>query len=348
MPMIHIADWSEPVPAARRQTILTAALDAGVPFPHVCGVGECGSCKCELQQGDVATDDCSPDALSDDERARGLILACRSRPLGDVRLRWLSTTVPMPVRTLQAEVAGVERVTADVVLLTLQLADDAHFDFRPGQFAKLSFGRLPPRSYSMATQPRQRRLLFHIRVLPEGLVSGHVAHTLRRGEAVTVHGPFGDTCWDAPPSDEPLLLLAGGTGLAPMLSVLDAALASGQRPQRIHLYHGVRSEGDLYAGAPLRQHAARTGFRFVPVYAQPKDPGRRAMHLHQAVGEDFASLRDTRVYVCGPPPMVDAVKALALERGAAPERIRADPFFAAEAPKRSLWQRITGAAPLAA
>jgi naphthalene 1,2-dioxygenase ferredoxin reductase component len=222
------------------------------------------------------------------------------------------------------------------------------FNFRPGQFAKLSFGRLPPRSYSMATQPRQRRLEFHIRVLPNGLISGHVANSLRRGDTVTVHGPFGDACWDAPPSDEPLLLLAGGTGLAPMLSVLDAALADGQAPSRIHLYHGVRGEGDLYAGGPLRLLAARKGFRFVPVYAQPEDAGLRAMHLHQAVAEDFASLRDTRVYVCGPPPMVDAVKALALELGAAPERIRADPFFAAVAPKRSLWQRITGAAPLAA
>jgi len=348
MPVIHIADWSEPVQAGRRQTILAAALDAGVPFPHVCGVGECGSCKCELQEGDVATDECSPDALADDERARGLILACRSRPLGDVRLRWLNTTAPMPVRTLPSQVASVERVTTDVVLLTLQLADDAVFDFRPGQFAKLSFARLPPRSYSMATQPRQRRLEFHIRVLPNGLVSGHVANTLRRGDTVSVHGPFGDACWDAPPSDEPLLLLAGGTGLAPMLSVLDAALAHGQRPSRIHLYHGVRGEGDLYAGDPLRLLAARKGFRFVPVYAQPKDTGLRAMHLHQAVAEDFASLREARVYVCGPPPMVDAVKALALERGAEPRRIRADPFFAAEPPKRSLWQRMTGAAPLAA
>ena len=90
--MIHIADWREPVESARRQTILDAALGAGVPFPHVCGVGECGSCKCELLDGQVASDECSPDALNDDERARGLILACRSRPLGDVRLRWLSTT----------------------------------------------------------------------------------------------------------------------------------------------------------------------------------------------------------------------------------------------------------------
>jgi Na+-transporting NADH:ubiquinone oxidoreductase subunit NqrF len=250
MPVIHIADWHEPVPAGRRQTILNAALDAGVPFPHVCGVGECGSCKCELLEGDVASDESSPDALGDDERARGLILACRSRPLGDVRLRWLNTTVPMPISTLPAQVASVERVTADVMLLALQLADDAVFDFRPGQFAKLGFGRLPPRSYSMATQPRQRRLEFHIRVLPHGLVSGHIANALRRGDSASVHGPFGDACWDAPPSDEPLLLLAGGTGLAPMLSVLDAALADGQRPDRIHLYHGVRGEGDLYAGGP--------------------------------------------------------------------------------------------------
>jgi ferredoxin len=144
MPVIHLADWREPMHAGRRQTILAAALDAGVPFPHVCGVGECGSCKCDLLEGEVASDECSPDALADDERARGLILACRSRPLSDVRRRWLSTSVPMPVVTLHSQVAGIERVSADVVLLTLLLADDAVFDFRPGPLAKLSFARLPP------------------------------------------------------------------------------------------------------------------------------------------------------------------------------------------------------------
>lgn len=350
MPLIHIAGLSEPVESRRRQTILAAALDAGVAFPHVCGVGECGSCKCELQHGNVASDDCSPDALSDDERAHGLILACRSRPLGDVRLRWLATAAAMPLCTLKAKVAAIERASADVVLLTLQLPAASSFDFRPGQFAKLTFGSLPPRSYSMATQPREQRLVFHIRVLPNGQVSGYVADTLRTGDAVKVHGPFGDATWDAP-SEHPLLLLAGGTGLAPMLSVLDAALRDGQQPERIHLYHGVRGEADLYAGRALQQRATAQGFRFVPVFAQPSNAGTRAMHLHQALGEDFERLHDARLYVCGPPPMVDAVKALALDRGADAARIRADPFFAAApaaAGKRSLWQRLTGKEQMAA
>jgi ferredoxin-NAD(P)+ reductase (naphthalene dioxygenase ferredoxin-specific) len=341
MSLIHIAQWPQPVQAGR-QRILEAALDAGVPFPHGCGSGECGSCKCELLGGEVRCDRYSPDALSDEERERGLILACRSRPQGDVRIRWLSDAAPLPMVKVDAVVASIKPAGQDVVVLTLQLPERAGFHFRPGQFAKLRFGKLPSRSYSMANQPGEGKVVFHIRVLPGGVVSQHVAGGLLPGDRVEVRGPFGDAYWQHGTRPASLLLLAGGTGLAPVLSVLDAALAEGTPSEQIHLYHGVRTPDDLYAGDLLNWRSRQEGFRFVPVYSDAGGPQDRTGYVHEAVGEDFAMLTGAMVHVAGPVPMVDAVRQLVTRRGVGAAWIKADPFIAAEPEKKSLWERVTG------
>jgi naphthalene 1,2-dioxygenase ferredoxin reductase component len=344
MALIHIAQWPQPIEAGRLR-ILEAALDAGVPYPHGCGTGECGSCKSQLLGGEVTLDRYSPDALSEAERASGVILACRARVVTDVNVRWLSTaTAPLPMVKITARVDHVGQVAHDVMVLSLTLPDGARFEFRPGQFAKLRFGKLPARSYSMASQPGDGRLEFHIRVLPDGAVSQHVMTRLKAGDKVEVRGPFGDAYWDNPAdaSQGPLLLLAGGTGLAPILSVLDAALADGVPPQQIHLYHGVRTEDDLYAGSRLQSRMREKGFRFVPVFSSGRPTRARQGLLHEAVGQDFTNLQAARIYVAGPPPMVDAVKSLAADRGADAHRVRADAFFAAEPEKKGLWERVTG------
>ena len=341
MARIHIADWSQPI-EARRQTILEAALDAGVPFPHGCGSGECGSCKCRLLEGEVQSERWSPDALSDAEHASGLILACRSRPVGDVSVKWLSSAAVLPMVKLTATVGSIERVSRDVLVLRIGLREGQAFNFRPGQFAKLRFNKLPARSYSMANQPGQNELVFHIRVVPDGMVSGALAAGLRPGDPVEVRGPFGDAYWGGVVESSPLLLLAGGTGLAPMLSVLDAALRDGQPAERIHLYHGVRTEADNYAGDLLEQRSRERGIRFVPVFTEGRQPSTRNGHLHEAVAQDFPDLEGSFIHVAGPPPMVAAVTELAVDRGARRERIRADAFHAAEPEKRGLWERVTG------
>jgi NAD(P)H-flavin reductase len=127
-----------------------------------------------------------------------------------------------------------------------------------------------------------------------------------------------------------------------MLSVLDAALRDGQPADRIHVYHGVRTEDDLYAGALLEQRAREHGIRFVPVYAEGRRTSARNGHLHEAVALDFPDLASSFIHVAGPPPMVAAVTDLAVNRGAQRERIRADAFHAAEPEKRGLWERVTG------
>jgi naphthalene 1,2-dioxygenase ferredoxin reductase component len=344
MALIHLAQWPAPI-EARKLRILEAALDAGVPFPHGCGTGECGSCKTQLLSGEVKMDAYSPDALSDAERGQNIILACRARVVSDVQVRWLSTAAAtLRMVKMQTKVNYVGHASHDVIIVRLSPPDGQKFAFHPGQFAKLRFAKLPVRSYSMASQPGDADLEFHVRVVPGGAVSEYVASELKRGDTVEVRGPFGDAYWDEPDSARqgPLLLLAGGTGLAPIMSVLDAALGAGMPPAQIHMYHGVRAERDLYVSDRIASRVQERGIQFTPVFSEQRVDNARQGLVHEAVGKDFVSLHNARIYAAGPPPMVDAVVSLATLRGAPGNQIRADAFYAAEPEKKGMWERVTG------
>jgi naphthalene 1,2-dioxygenase ferredoxin reductase component len=346
MPNINIQQWHQPI-EAKKAYILESALKAGVPFPHSCGVGECGSCKAHLISGDVVHDAYSADALTPEEHGNGMILACRARAINDVCIRWASDkALPLPIAKLQAKVLHIEYIAHDVMVLRMGIIKNRVqakiFHFYPGQFAKLFFGQLPARSYSMASQPEDEVVEFHIRQVPGGVVSDYVAHTLRVGDTVGVQGPFGDAYWHtsaAPTHQGPLLLLAGGTGMAPILSVLDAALKAGTPAEQIHVYHGVRGERDLYSHRHLAQRIKEHPFCFTPVYSKEKVAQSPQGFLHDVVGQDFADLQHARIFVAGPPPMVDAVVGLATERGTPRHQIRADAFYAAQPAKLGLWKR---------
>lgn len=336
MPQLTIQQWPQDIHVGRNQKILDAALSAGAPMPFNCRSGECGECKCRLVSGQVDHAEHSPDALSPQERASGLILACRSRPASEHIVLSVSAlnssgadaNAP-PLQAPQRQMARVlarEAANHDVMRLRLAFSGAAPA-FVAGQFSRLAFDGVPARSYSMANQPGDDTWEFHIRRVPGGHVSGHVFNQLLVGDTIEVQGPYGSACWSQP-TPAPLLLVAGGTGLAPILSILRAALAAGQSIEA--LYHGVRAEQDLYSHDLLRQMADGHRFRLIPVFSAGGSAPSigRAGFVHQALGQDFASLRGYRIFVCGPPPMVEASKALALARGADPQHVLADAFYA--------------------
>lgn len=330
MPTIKLQQWPAPI-RTTRGSILDAALAAGVPYPHNCRSGECGSCKSRLLSGDVLMDGCAPEALNADERAAGLILACRARPRGDVEVAWLNgdgDEVVSPVRRMDARVVHIENATHDITRLRLAIRGAAPA-FAPGQYAQLTFGDCPARSYSMANRPGDETLEFHIRHVPEGVASTYVAEQLQPGERVSIEGPFG-TAFLREPITSPLVLIAGGSGLAPMKSILLSALEQ-RRGHRIRLYHGVREERDLYDTEILEELCARhDGLTYVPVLSAASDHAAcRTGFVHDAVARDFASLADHEVYMAGPPPMVNAATEMAVALGAERARIRADAFFSA-------------------
>jgi naphthalene 1,2-dioxygenase ferredoxin reductase component len=263
-------------------------------------------------------------------RAAGLILGCRALPWSDAEVSWLDSEeiVLFPQRRLRCRVVALDDLTHDIRRVRLAIEAGGPFAFAAGQYARLTFGGLPPRDYSMANRPEENTLEFHIRRMGEGNVSAHVAAELRLGDRVTAEGPLG-TAYLRSQHTGPILAIAGGSGLAPIKAIVETALAA-ERGQPIRLYFGARNERDLY----LVEHfnalaAAHANFRFVPVLSEPQLPTtQRTGLVHQVVAADFAALKGAKAYLAGPPVMVEAASALLVERlGFRPEDVHADPFY---------------------
>ncbi len=325
---VTIRQWPAPIAAEPGQSILEAALKAGVPYPHGCRSGTCGACKSRLLSGKVSLAPYSKFALSEAERQRGLILACRARTAEPVEVAWLELgdEITHPIRVLGCRVAGLEDLTHDIKGVSLAIETGRPFTFAAGQYASLTFPGQRPRDYSMASRPSEARLDFHIRRMQGGSASAFVTSELKPGAPVELEGPFGQ-CYLRLAHDGPVLAIAGGSGLAPIKSIVETALAQG-KTQPIHLYFGVRDERDLY----LEEHFLRLArdfrnLRFVPVLSHARAPtGRRTGMLHQALAADFQTLAGAKAYVAGPPVMVEAVVPVLLERGLRADDLHADPF----------------------
>ncbi|HZP92978.1 MAG TPA: 2Fe-2S iron-sulfur cluster-binding protein [Burkholderiales bacterium] len=333
---VTVADLGQSVPAQAGETVLSALLSHGVGFAYSCEAGNCGTCKCELVSGEILELEYSEHALSAPERARNIVLACRCRVLSDVVVRRLEAEdfEVHPFRTLRCRVAALERATHDVLRLRLEVLDGGPYVFSAGQFARLAFAfaRGEERDYSMANAPGEPVLEFHIRVTDGGSLSARAAKQLQTGDEVRVTGPLG-TAYLRARHAGPMLCVAGGTGLAPIRSIVSAALTDGfSHP--LHFYFGVRAERDVYAEQELRRWAAsHPNLRVHIVLSDPdgapaRDASpRRAGPVTEAVAADLADLAGFKVYVAGPPPMVDAVCALVRARGVGIRDIHADPFY---------------------
>ncbi|MEM7443312.1 MAG: 2Fe-2S iron-sulfur cluster-binding protein [Pseudomonadota bacterium] len=328
----------DPLTVHMGDTLLATALAAGLPLPHSCQAGNCGSCKVRLVEGEVEMTPFSEYALTDGEREDGLILACRSVPWSDCEIALLNEDeiVVHPQRDLTCTVASISNYTHDIKRVILNIEAGGPFSFSAGQYASLTFANGLARDYSMANRPEERRLEFHIRDTG-GAVSRHVHDHLRPGDTVRVEGPIG-TAHLRDNHDGPVLAIAGGSGLAPIKSIVETALANGAT-QPIHLFFGARQERDLYLQEQFRALERRhPNLRFTPVLSEPDGPTDRPVgYVGDVATEQVADLSDLRAYLAGPPVMVESTTALLTERGLAAERIHADAFYT-EAEKQALEQ----------
>ena len=328
MPQVRIADTGETFEAEDGETVLAAAQRAGIAMPYSCQAGNCGSCKCERIDGELFELDHSEYALTPAEQAQGLILACRSQVWGDSTIRLLAADeiVMHPSRILSCRVVRRVQLTHDIVGLHLQSDEAAPFEFSAGQYASLEFAPGLSRHYSMASMPGEAPLEFHIRHMPGGRCSGYVAERLAAGDTVEVSGPLGTACLrDA--HRGPVLLIAGGSGLAPIQSILRTLLAR-DHPGEVRLYVGVRAGRDVYNEALLQDLADRhPGFRYQIVLSETAAPGRRSGLVHAAAGADLDQVTDLKAYIAGPPVMVEAATGMLREKGMAARDIHADAFY---------------------
>jgi len=326
---VRIANIDRTIDVEERQTILEAALAAGVNYPFGCHSGTCGTCKTALLSGTVRMLDYSKFAMNDAERAEGQILVCSAVPEADCEIRFAEESAPPshPLRKIECRVSGLENATHDIKLLALDVIDGPPLEFSAGQFAGLAFGDLPARDFSMANRPDEALLEFHVRLVPNGTVSGFVHRELELGDVVTLRGPYGTCFWRAEHRG-PVLALAGGSGLAPIKSIVETALRDGFS-QDIRLYFGVRRERDLYLvqrfEALARKHP---NLSFVPVLSAPDDAtSRRTGLLTDVVDEAFCDLSGWKAYMAGPPAMIDTCVAAVTRLGVRPDDIHADAFF---------------------
>lgn len=329
---IEIRQEQSRFPARDGQTILDAALENGVAYPHGCRSGRCGACKSRLIEGEVEILQHSRFALTDEEKESGLILACRALPKTNAVVAWIgaddeSTTVPP--RKLDGVVVSIDDLTHDIRRIRILPDNGAPLSFAAGQYADITFGEAPSRSYSMANRPSEPELEFHIRRVPGGVTSNYVHTALKPGDRVALEAPQGSAHLREYHSG-PILCIAGGSGLAPIKSIVETAIAHGMK-QPIHIYFGARAERDLYLVRHFETLALQhSNVTFTPVLSETQVSQHRLGFVTQAVGDDLLNLGNWKVYVAGPPPMVDAAMEIAFARGLRVEDMHADVFFTPE------------------
>jgi ferredoxin-NAD(P)+ reductase (naphthalene dioxygenase ferredoxin-specific) len=305
--------------------LLDALREAQVPMSYSCMAGRCGTCRCKVLDGEVlegGVDQQRPGAGRD-----SYVLACRTyitEPC-TIEIPEPDEVVVHPARIVKSTVEAIEDLTHDIKRLVLRPAKP--IEFSPGQYVQLQFTPEHIRPYSMAGLSGDGLYEFHIRLVPDGRVTGYVANTLKVGDAVRISGPLG-SAYLRRKHEGPMLCVAGGTGLAPILSILRGAVRDGMT-NPIHLYFGVRSPQDVYGLNDLEAlQAEHPGLKTHIVVSSGGVPSKHRCGLvTKAIEDDLGDLDGWRAYLCGSPPMVEAATQVVRNKGITPEHVYADAFY---------------------
>ncbi len=296
------------------ETILDAALRHGLAMPYGCRDGACGACRGKVLAGQIDHGKARPHALSDEDRAAGFALFCCATAHGDLTIesKEVRSLKDIPVKTLPARVERLTRAAPDVMVVELKLPANERLQFLAGQYIDILLKDGKRRAFSLANAPHDdASLQLHIRHIPGGQFTGHVFSAMAERDILRFNGPHG-SFYLREDSPKPMLLVAGGTGFAPIKAIVEHAIAEKSgRPTDI--YWGGRRRADLYlARLGERWAAAHPNIRFVPVLSDATGEdawGGRTGFVHRAAMEDFPDLSGHQVYVCGAPAMVAAAKA---------------------------------------
>ena len=296
------------------ETVLAAALRHGLVLPYGCKNGACGSCKGRILEGSVDYGVYQKRVLTDEEKAQGKALFCQAKPLGDVTIeaRAVGAAKGIQVKTLPCRVQAMERLADDVIVLRMKLPANEKLKFLAGQFIEFLLKDGTRRSFSMANPPHEADLVeLHVRRVAGGKFTEHVFERMKERDILRFEGPLG-VFFLREESAKPVVLVASGTGFAPIKSLVEDAFQRGiERPMT--LYWGGRRPQDLYLSALAEKWAAEhASFKYVPVIsdALPEDRWQgRTGFVHRAVMQDFPDLSGHQVYACGVPIMVDSARA---------------------------------------
>lgn len=309
--------------------MLAAALRQGIVLPYSCKNGTCASCKCRLLEGRIEYPFNPPTALEEADFSDGNALSCQAVPAGDllIQAREIEQVADIPVRLLPARVESLKRFTSEIMRLRLKLPQAARLQFLAGQYIDILQPGGKRRAFSIASAPSETEFLeLHIRHVEGGGFTGHVFSNMQVKEIVRLEGPLG-TFFMRRSSNRPVIMVGGGTGFAPLKSMIEELIEAGEtRP--VELYWGVRREGDLYARELIAEwEKALPDFRFVPVLSEADSDweGERGF-VHEAVLRDHPDLSAYDVYMSGPPAMIHAARPAFLDAGVPEDRLFFDSF----------------------
>lgn len=344
---ISIANSSRSFEAAADQPLLEAASDAALNLPHSCKGGNCGACKARLVRGEIHYPNGPPLGLSAAEIADGLILLCQARARTDLCIETFEMRAADSVTTrrLPCRIERAVPLSHDVMGLFLRLPIAEDLTFEAGQYIDILLPGGRRRSFSIASPPHDARPLeLHVRRVAGGEFTDRLFHEDMRLSLLTIEGPLGNFAYRPRAGNAaPMLLIGGGTGIAPLLSILRHLIENGIE-RDLQLYWGVRSECDLYAHATLEQLSRRAAsLVYVPVLSEAT-PGWRGAKgwVHEAALKGIQDLEAIDVYAAGPPAMIAAIQREYDSRGSAKTRLYFDSFdYASDTLER---QRISAAA----
>ena len=303
------------------ENILSAALRQGIVIPHNCRNGFCGSCMGLLHRGEVDYGgEENLKALSEEKAKQGYILCCKAVTKSDIQLEieTIDAVADIEIKTLPCRVHRLTKLADDVMLMELKLPPHEKFEFHAGQYLDFLLRDGRRRSFSMANSPSSNELIeLHIREVPGGSFTGQIFNEMKEKDMLRMQGPFGTFILRSDNS-RPAILIAGGTGLAPLKSILEKVREEGcERP--LHLYWGARAIRDLYFDEELREWTEDLDcLSYTPVLSEP-DAGDgwtgATGWVHEAVMSDFPDLKGFDVYASGPPPMINAIQKSFPENG---------------------------------
>jgi propane monooxygenase reductase component len=319
------------------ETVLDAAFRQGIALAHGCKEGQCSSCKSLLVEGDATMVRYSTFALPDYEKEEGYALLCRAYPMEDLVVELLhydekTLRMTSPIRTYQARVEEIERLTHDISRLAIQLTQPKEMAFRAGQYVDIRIpGATASRSFSMANTPsRMDRLEFIIKIYKGGLFSGYLDEHMRVGDEVELVGPYGK--FGLREGAAEAIFIGGGSGMAPLWAMVHDMVEQRNR-RKVTFFYGARARRDLFYADELHALGAQLGdFRFIPALSEPlpDDAWEGETGLITDVVDRHVTPEQARngleAYLCGPPPMIDAAIVMLQRKGIPESRIYYDKF----------------------
>ena len=315
---VRIIPHERSISAAEDVSVLAAAQLAGLPLPHSCRSGRCGSCRARLLSGRIEYRDGPPPGLSAQESSEGFVLLCQALARSDlvVEARLTQSAASAEVRTLPGRIMRRERLSPDVMRLILRLPSVESMEFQAGQYLDVLLEGGRRRSYSVANAPDAgSELELQVRHIPGGAFSEALFGSLRDGAVLKIEGPLGQFRYQSGP--QPALFIAGGTGFAPLKAMLGQALLE-DLPRELHLYWGARDAAGLYEAALLRDWAAR--------HSRLKVHTQSAGWVHEAVLKDHPDLAPFAIYAAGPPAMIAAIRRVFPAHGAQAQLLYLESF----------------------